>query len=761
MQEIGYQAFYNCTSLRAVSLGDALATIQYQAFYGCTALEIFRFNENLSLIYEGAFYGCTSLRELYVPTGLTDIGNEAFRGCTSLQSITGGENLLRIGYSAFQGCNALAAYTIPDRVSTIESEAFYECASLQKIDGGASLQSIGSNTFYNCDKLQTVNLSCGGACAIQYEAFSECDSLRNVYLTGVQTVGSRAFYNCDGISSITLMDGMSSIESESFADCDGLTLVTVGNTLYSIGYQAFYSCDNLRAVDFSGATNLYYVYAYAFDGCSALKEIKFPSSLYSIGEYAFRDTSLETVDLSQNLREIGSGAFAGLSTLKKVYVRSSGMYSVNIDAFIDCKNLHDVYDLAGIGLTRDSTAYGYLSYNALVIHASESELALRTSKRGDFVFKDANGFWALVDYEGSATELTLDTVGTITSYEIARYAFEDYTALKKLTIGSAVSYVHSEAFTNVNNLEFIDFDMPSFGVLTQNAFTGCGSLKTIIIPTDLEGLNYSFSGSSWGMKAYYEGSETEWNANGYRYQFNYYPTVYYYDPCIHNYNEWNYTANGQINTEIKEYLDRVVTKPTCTTDGLREYYCESCLDGYTETIYSSGHSYNEHNVCEECGYISNMSVTADSLTEFKKVVDIQNDKTYPFDLFDARATEIRVSADRGEAATLTFTAKKAVSVSFYTWVSNENATLRVDTTASSKVDGGDYYVIQLEEGDTITFTFMDHREPIQTEDSEISDDLTGGTTDETNGGTEDPEPAEEPLFATIYSIYVTSTYETV
>ena len=770
LQEIGYQAFYNCTSLRAVSLGDALVTIQYQAFYGCTELESFRFNENLSSIYEGAFYNCTSLRELYVPAGLSYIGGEAFRGCASLQSITGGENLLTIGYSAFQGCNALTAFTIPDSLNTIESAAFYECAELLKIDGGASLQTVGSQAFYNCDNLQTVAFDCGGACSIEYEAFYGCNALRNLTLTGVQTVGSRAFYDCDKLSSVTLADGLSSIESESFADCDGLTSVSVGNRLYSIGYQAFYSCDNLREVDFSVANNLYYVYAYAFQDCAALKQIDFPSSLYQIDEYAFQGTSLEVVDLSENLREIRTRAFAGLSTLKKIYVRNNMMYNVYGDAFADCKNLHDVYDLGGLGLTRDSTEYGYLAYNALVIHTSESDMALRTSKRGDFVLKDANGFWAIVDYEGSATELTLAEIGSITSYEIARYAFEEYTALKKLTIGSAVSYVHSEAFTGVNNLEFIDFETPSFGSLTQNAFTGCGKLKTIIIPTDLEGINYSFSGMPWNAKVYYEGDAAQWSEKGHLYQFNYYPSIYCYDPCIHNSNEWNYTAGGEINTEIKDYLDKVITKPTCTKDGVREYYCTTCSDGYTETIYSSGHSYNEHNVCEECGYISNMSVNANTLTEFEKVVNISNGEHPPFDLFKTNRNEIRVGGDRGETTALVFTAKEAVSVSFYISVSDsELCSLTVETDGANLSPSYDstYYSIALEKGQTIRFVFTDLREPIL-EEPEISE----GETDETVGGTdgtegEEPQPKpeeipeEEPPFAWIYAMYVSSTYETV
>ncbi len=49
------------------------------------------------------------------------------------------------------------------------------------------------------------------------------------------------------------------------------------------------------------------------------------------------------------------------------------------------------------------------------------------------------------------------------------------------------------------------------------------------------------------------------------------------------------------------YTSRTAKEATCDEDGCIEYLC-SCGDSYTETIPSTGHAFNENNICENCGY---------------------------------------------------------------------------------------------------------------------------------------------------------------
>ena len=49
---------------------------------------------------------------------------------------------------------------------------------------------------------------------------------------------------------------------------------------------------------------------YAFDSCAKLKKVNFPNGLKTIGEGAFSDTALETIDLPNTVTSIGAEAFA-------------------------------------------------------------------------------------------------------------------------------------------------------------------------------------------------------------------------------------------------------------------------------------------------------------------------------------------------------------------------------------------------------------------------------------------------------------------
>ena len=55
-----------------------------------------------SIGYE-AFYDCTSLQTITIPDSVTSIGDYAFRYCKSLQTITIPDSLTDIGFRAFDG----------------------------------------------------------------------------------------------------------------------------------------------------------------------------------------------------------------------------------------------------------------------------------------------------------------------------------------------------------------------------------------------------------------------------------------------------------------------------------------------------------------------------------------------------------------------------------------------------------------------------------------------------------------------------------
>ena len=101
------------------------------------------------LLY-GAFYDCSGLTSITIGNGVDSIGEYAFYYCSGLTSITIPDSVTTIGYSAFRWCSGLTSITIPNSVTTIGYDAFYGCSGLKIVyyKGGKSEWdkiSIGSN----------------------------------------------------------------------------------------------------------------------------------------------------------------------------------------------------------------------------------------------------------------------------------------------------------------------------------------------------------------------------------------------------------------------------------------------------------------------------------------------------------------------------------------------------------------------------------------------------------------------------------------
>jgi hypothetical protein len=127
---IGNWAFYDCTSVTNVIIGNGVALIGDQAFYGCANLASVTMGNSVTNIGSAAFSGCTNLTSVTIPNSVTSIGYTAFYRCTSLTSVTIGNSVTSIGGSAFSYCTSLTRLTIPNSVTILGDSAFLNCSNL-------------------------------------------------------------------------------------------------------------------------------------------------------------------------------------------------------------------------------------------------------------------------------------------------------------------------------------------------------------------------------------------------------------------------------------------------------------------------------------------------------------------------------------------------------------------------------------------------------------------------------------------------------
>ena len=104
---IGERAFYfyNCSSLKEISIPDSVITIGDEAFYRCSFLKRIIIPTSVTSIGSRVFSGCASLAKIVIPDSVRSIGRWAFDGCESLKEITvDGNNPV---YDSRDNCNAI------------------------------------------------------------------------------------------------------------------------------------------------------------------------------------------------------------------------------------------------------------------------------------------------------------------------------------------------------------------------------------------------------------------------------------------------------------------------------------------------------------------------------------------------------------------------------------------------------------------------------------------------------------------------------
>jgi hypothetical protein len=98
---MGIGVFQNCTSLKYLQFGSGLTVIPQEAFKDCTSLigvtttqfigeeqNVLIIPNNISSINGFAFFNCTSLEHVWIGDGCTYVGTLAFKGDTGLKTIS-------------------------------------------------------------------------------------------------------------------------------------------------------------------------------------------------------------------------------------------------------------------------------------------------------------------------------------------------------------------------------------------------------------------------------------------------------------------------------------------------------------------------------------------------------------------------------------------------------------------------------------------------------------------------------------------------
>ncbi len=238
LENLGKNAFCNCSSLTSVELPRHLKTIGQNAFAYTRISELIA-GDYLETIESMAFYRCRNLRKVELPKRTSQIGIGAFSGCSSLETIEIDRNNGRfrfeegVLYSGKQDRVYTIAGTFkgvfapPRSVLSIDQYAAEDCLGLSEIDLPASVTSIGAYSFKGCTSLSKAKLP-NTLTSIGEGAFEGCSSLKALTVpSSIKIIGKKAFARCTNLGTCEILGAVKYNGMGIFDGCNGLNRVTI------------------------------------------------------------------------------------------------------------------------------------------------------------------------------------------------------------------------------------------------------------------------------------------------------------------------------------------------------------------------------------------------------------------------------------------------------------------------------------------------------------------------------------------------------
>lgn len=226
-----------------------------------------------------------------------------------------GKPVMSIEDWAFEHCEKLEMVTIPSRVKHVCGNAFHGCSKLKSfiVDPGNTHYKVEDGFLMSADGTELVRASAASSSLIVPES--------------VECIGERAFDGLTGLSSITIGRNVDDIEDSVFAGCRALTTITVdpANRKYKVN-------NGLLLGDEKDGK-------YLVRASADWTALETPKGVTIIGSDAFSGIeTLESVTISDDVREIAESAFDGCSRLSTLVIGKS-VKMIWESAFADCSAL--------------------------------------------------------------------------------------------------------------------------------------------------------------------------------------------------------------------------------------------------------------------------------------------------------------------------------------------------------------------------------------------------------------------------------------
>ncbi|WP_044974613.1 leucine-rich repeat domain-containing protein [Ruminococcus sp. HUN007] len=350
--ELPPMIFASSSALTDVKLPETLEKIELGAFIDCSSLEKITLPESLTNVGQSAFQG-TAMKQVIIPAKVSKIGYNAFGYVDEETPVEGFTVIGTPNTEAQVYCtDGDSEYDYQNNFTFKSYDDYKNQLDFQKLD----MKSYG-DYMYAVDGDETYLILCDSAedtlvvpdeleghkiTSVYKNAFQGCISKDITLPEGVKSIGEdvfsehlvnltlpasfeefttdEPFVNCSKLKSLTVAEGNEKYSSENgilYNKDKSVLLIypqakedekaVLPSSVKAIAVSAFCYNEHLKTIDLSSAEA---VGDYAFDGCTALRTVKFSKDLKDVGYCAFLGCrSLKNVRVYDNLVSIGEYAF--------------------------------------------------------------------------------------------------------------------------------------------------------------------------------------------------------------------------------------------------------------------------------------------------------------------------------------------------------------------------------------------------------------------------------------------------------------------
>ena len=394
---IGYSAFEDCSGLTAIQIPSSVTSIRSSTFFGCSGLTAVEIPNSVTSIGGSAFSGCNRLHSVTIGAGVLYIGIIAFGYQDGSYTYHRPEKVIWLcntppeGYDNAEGSVNYVANTsynglrnvkvypylsslfevggikyVPVSPSERTCDAIdcaYDTTSVVRIGRTVNYQGVEMTVenirpyvCYDNDRMKALHFD-GYVGDVGDYAFYDCDNLAGIIIPNtVDILGASCFEGCTALAQAILGDSITGILGSCFRDCSALPKITIPAAVKRIGNNVFEGCTSLANVtiaDRDSVLTLGYNKAYYSSEDDEPMFADCPLNAVYIGgniSYStdasdgyspfYRNTSLESVTITDKETEISENEFYGCTNLKNVTL-GDGIETIGSYAFSGCAALTD------------------------------------------------------------------------------------------------------------------------------------------------------------------------------------------------------------------------------------------------------------------------------------------------------------------------------------------------------------------------------------------------------------------------------------